>query len=232
MDNELSFHSFSNWLYKTTELHENSIYRYVNAVKIISESKEISSFGDFFKIINPEELLELEKVYFSNPENERKNTDGNNMYSAAFHHYQNYIKELSNPSTSIDQNQFIESDELNFLIKNESFNELQKKYYLHLKNERKTSIIKKAKMKFMKEKSFLYCERCNFNKKNDEAYGEKIIEGHHLLPIENLNEENISKNTISNIMLLCPICHKTVHIFMSLNNLESMTREEIVNLNI
>ena len=90
------------------------------------------------------------------------------------------------------------------------FLEGKKSLRLHTVRERNPKVIKKAKEKFKEKHGSLYCEACNFDfVKTYGALGEDFIEGHHLKPVAQLQENEITK--IDDIALLCSNCHSMIH---------------------
>lgn len=219
---------FSKWLDQKTFLKQASIKKYSSALNLIASSKEVIQLGDLFSTFNVEVLKSFEESYFSNSENKRKNTDGKNMYSCAIHHYQRFISYLiddsQEPSTEIL------NSKINYIVNNKSYDESTKAYYLHVKKERKPQLIRNAKKNFKKQNGHLYCQKCNFNKKNEIKYGSDIIEGHHIIPVESLTDKNIKSNTINNILLLCPNCHKKIHTHMRIEKTKLDTKTKILDL--
>jgi putative restriction endonuclease len=89
------------------------------------------------------------------------------------------------------------------------FQEGSKKYAVHLVTERNKSVVNavKAASKWICD----ICEQNYFDK-----YGVEYIEAHHKVPASNFTGENIVR--ISDFSLLCPNCHKAVHIYMKTTN--------------
>ncbi|WP_322923602.1 HNH endonuclease [Paenibacillus campi] len=92
-----------------------------------------------------------------------------------------------------------------------SFPEGKQKLRLHIYRERNPNVIKAAKEKFKSNHDGrLFCEICEFD--YSEKYGELgegYIEGHHTVPISEL-EEN-SKTRAEDIVLVCANCHRMLH---------------------
>ncbi len=55
-----------------------------------------------------------------------------------------------------------------------------------------------------------FCDICNLN--FEEMYGEPYIEAHHKIPLKNCDHEYEVKP--EDLVLLCPNCHKAVHIYL------------------
>lgn len=222
--------TFRNWLTENTKLKEGTIVKYVNAIKQFEiEPTIIKQYGDIYNIRSIDSLIDIETLYLKNKENYRKNSDGNNMYTVAFHHYIDYIKFINEEDVVENILDNLNDDKLDVI---KIFDESSKKIYTHIRNERDQGIIKKAKLRMLKKHGYLFCEKCGFNEMNNEKYGNEIIEGHHMLPVSKLNKNNVKNNTIDNIILLCPMCHKKLHIFMKINNRHELSKTEIEEISI
>ena len=110
----------------------------------------------------------------------------------------------------INQNEKTEkiiSDNLDEFI----FQEGSVKYVTHLKRERNPNVVS-----YIKEHTAWTCDICNI--KYHDKYGVDYIEAHHKTPVsDNLDKYDIR---VSDLVLLCPNCHKAVHIYMKKENLE------------
>lgn len=101
-------------------------------------------------------------------------------------------------STPLDQNEM-------------QYQEGGRRYVTHLMAERSKAVVLAAKNSNSWE-----CEICKINFL--EKYGVNYIEAHHKTPIYTYSERHaISQNDLA---LLCPNCHKAVHIHMKKNDLE------------
>ena len=89
------------------------------------------------------------------------------------------------------------------------FDEGERRYVTHLMAERSKSVVST-----LKDTKSWVCEICNVDFK--EKYGIPYIEAHHKIPISTYNSKHIIKH--QDLALLCPNCHKAVHLFMKLHN--------------
>lgn len=78
-------------------------------------------------------------------------------------------------------------------------------YKTHLSRERNLLAVN-----FVKANRSSKCNICNLEFR--EKYGEHYIEAHHINPISNYNKEYTLD--VNDLVLLCPNCHKAVHIYM------------------
>lgn len=92
-----------------------------------------------------------------------------------------------------------------------AFPEGKKRLRQHVTRERNPKVIKIAKDKFKQENSGrLFCEICNFD--FYETYGEigeDFIEGHHIIPVSDLEEDQ--KTRVEDIAIVCSNCHRMLH---------------------
>lgn len=91
------------------------------------------------------------------------------------------------------------------------FIEGKKKLRQHIYRERNPKVIRLAKEKFKQENNGrLFCEICEFD--FYETYGEvgeDFIEGHHTIPVSELEEGQVTK--VENIAIVCSNCHRMLH---------------------
>lgn len=83
-------------------------------------------------------------------------------------------------------------------------------YKIHKKIERNRKIVESKKIEFLEQHGKLFCEICTFS--FEETYGTALnrssIECHHINPLA----ENGKKETrLSDLVLLCPNCHRVLH---------------------
>ena len=83
-------------------------------------------------------------------------------------------------------------------------------YKIHKKIERNKKIIECKKEEFIKQHGKLFCEICGFS--FEDIYGAALkrssIECHHINP---LAENGIKETRLSDLILLCPNCHRVLH---------------------
>lgn len=95
----------------------------------------------------------------------------------------------------------------------------------HLRRERSSEVIKLAKHNFQKEHDGkLFCEVCGFDFEHIYgAIGKGFIEGHHLIPVSDMQESDQTKP--SDILMVCSNCHKMIH-----RKRPWLKREQLINL--
>lgn len=102
------------------------------------------------------------------------------------------------------------------------YQEGRRKYINHLISERNRTIISE-----IKEKNDWICDICNIN--FSRKYDKNYIEAHHKIPLHTYSKQHIV--TEKDYALLCPNCHKAVHLYMAEENLSyEDTKEKIKNI--
>jgi putative restriction endonuclease len=91
------------------------------------------------------------------------------------------------------------------------FHEGERKYVTHLMAERSKGVVRALKS----VESWL-CDICGEDFRV--RYGVKYIEAHHKVPISTYSASYVV--SLSDLALLCPNCHKAVHIYMKKNDYE------------
>ncbi|HTB64544.1 MAG TPA: HNH endonuclease [Opitutales bacterium] len=90
------------------------------------------------------------------------------------------------------------------------FAEGKKKYKMHRKLERDSSIGKKAKELRLAKDQCLRCDVCNFSFIEQYGkHGEGYIEAHHTVPVSKLRGKK--KTKVADIALVCSNCHSVIH---------------------
>lgn len=114
---------------------------------------------------------------------------------------------MSNNKNGVDESKSksIKKEEVS-----KSYEKGKMKLETHIKRERNQKVMKEAKALFIKNNGRLYCELCGFD--FEKVYGElgrDFIEGHHINPVSQMKEGDVSK--VEDIKMLCSNCHKIVH---------------------
>lgn len=92
----------------------------------------------------------------------------------------------------------------------EGFKEGKKKLRIHVCRERNYKVIKEAKARYKERYGKLICQICKFDFEGKYGdIGKDFIEGHHMVPISQLNEGD--KTKVNDIILVCSNCHKMLH---------------------
>ncbi len=93
----------------------------------------------------------------------------------------------------------------------EYYQEGSRRYVTHLMAERNRDVVK-----LLKNTNSWICEICNSDFRD--RYGVEYIEAHHKTPISTCSSSHSIK--FDDLALLCPSCHKAVHIYMKNSDLE------------
>ena len=83
-----------------------------------------------------------------------------------------------------------------------AYKEGKLKLETHIKRERNPKVVKEAKRLFLNKNKRLYCELCGFDFEKVYGHlGKNFIEGHHIKPISEMNEEDVTN--VEDIKMLC-----------------------------
>lgn len=97
-----------------------------------------------------------------------------------------------------------------------------KRYITHIIAERNKNVISEVK-----EKNDWICDVCDIEYLK--KYNKKYIEAHHKVPLHTFQEQHII--TSKDFVLLCPNCHKAVHLYLREENLSyDQAKTKIKNL--
>lgn len=99
------------------------------------------------------------------------------------------------------------------------FQEGERKYVTHLMAERNKGVVKA-----LKSIETWACDICGGDFLD--RYGVKYIEAHHKVPISTYSASHVV--SLSDLALLCPNCHKAVHIYMKKDGYEYTEIKEIL----
>ena len=104
---------------------------------------------------------------------------------------------------------FIPTDkEIDFTEDDLSFPEGKISLKKHVCRERNYKLVFLAKKSFKdKNNGELFCEICKFN--FFDIYGEEFIEAHHIKPVCELKDNEITK--IEDLVMVCSNCHRMLH---------------------
>ena len=83
-----------------------------------------------------------------------------------------------------------------------------KKLALHYRRERDAKLSRDAKAAFAKANGGkLFCQACGIEP--HKVYGVQVIEAHHRIPLSKFEEGRVTE--VSDLIMLCPSCHRAVH---------------------
>ncbi len=81
---------------------------------------------------------------------------------------------------------------------------------VHQIRERDQKLKEEFMLNFLKKHKKLFCELCGLDpKKIYNELGETLLEVHHIVPLNKLSKEVLTK--ISDLLLVCPNCHRAIH---------------------
>lgn len=204
---------FKNWMDYTTELSEYSKGRYLGAPVIVDSwlaewgyaYPSIYSINDI-DIINEIKAIDLFRV---------KNRSGGNMYSAALNHYKSYLIYKSELVEAVEDIEFMNSVETNLTIINREnidiIDSIEEVPQQTMNNNLAFKRNPKKPAEVIIDANFTCEVDANHNSFISKKTGENYCEGHHLIPMGQQINFNISLDVHANIVSLCPNCHRTLH---------------------
>ena len=98
-----------------------------------------------------------------------------------------------------------------------------KKWVIHLRRERKPSIVRAKKKRVLKETGKLMCEVCDFDfEEKYHALGKYFCETHHRKPIGTAQYEVETK--LEDLAIICSNCHRIIHKTKPMMTIEQFRR--------
>lgn len=176
---------------------ERSVGHYITGLNTINAILLKSNFpiNDIFSVKSIEELNSIKEFLQRNEEFRSKDAIGHNMYSVAFKHFFRFANE----------------DERFF---SHSIQQMDIPIVTPKQTERATHLWERnqiIKSQALRAANYI-CEydhsHLTFTAK---ATNKPYMEGHHLIPIKFQPEFKTSIDVYSNVVCLCPICHRLLH---------------------
>lgn len=184
------------------KLSDSSIAHYCEAIKKISSIlRSYNKISDsLYEITDLNELDKIREFLDNNREFLELNTRGHNMYSCGFKKYYEFASANSFDKIGKEISSF---DNLSNEIK------VPPRLVETIVNRRnRSSIVKKHVI----SAAHFHCEISNEHATfTAQATNEQYMEGHHLIALSHQNEFEISLDIYSNVMCLCPVCHRLLH---------------------
>ena len=183
-------------------LSESSIAHYCDAIrKISSILRSFNKVNDsLYEISELKDLDEIRAFLDNNSEFKELDDRGHRMYSCGFKKYYEFataaaFENIGNEISSFDY----VSNEID--VPPRLVNSIVSRF-------RRSSIVKKQ---VIKAAHF----QCEINKNHvtfiAESTKQQYMEGHHLIALEHQDEFDKNLDVYSNVMCLCPICHRLLH---------------------
>ncbi|HAR79879.1 MAG TPA: hypothetical protein DCR21_03520 [Succinivibrionaceae bacterium] len=184
------------------KLSESSIKHYCEAIKKISQILRSSNKvqDSLYEITDLNELDDIRQFLDKNQEYQELDERGHRMYSCGFKKYYEFatasgfekiginISDFDNITDEVDNSPVLITDTVS-----------------HYK---RSTILKNQ---VMLSSHYL----CEINKKHTtftaKASNKQYMEGHHIIPIKYQKEFKANLDVYSNIICLCPICHRLLH---------------------
>jgi len=216
--NQMKKERFLKWLKDRGTISSYSINRYALAIDTISA--ELNKYGvenvNIYELEEPLVLERIIKVLKSDREFNKKNTNGNRMYSASLNHYKSFLEEMKQKEYLgeflIEELIFeeylkdIPSDNIMVLDKPKA-----KPNHKSLNNQRIWIRNPKIATESLVQANYL-CEFDNYHKHFISKFNQRnYVEAHHLIPMSRQNHFDYSLDVHANIVSVCLVCHKKIH---------------------
>lgn len=223
--------AFIEWLQNYSDLSEYSIGRYANAIDKLSS--ELGNYG--LESIN---LFELTQTTFidtllNNAKFQKKNNEGNRMYSAALKNFKNYIVDYHDIDPEVQAELLKEEMEFEKYLKENhaDVNEINiedkpQNKPEHRKVNNKKIWIRNPKCASEAVASARYlCEFDNQHQHFTSKFSQNnYVEAHHLIPMSFQEQFDNSLDIHANTVSLCLVCHKKIHFGLFENKRELLDK--------
>lgn len=193
---------FSNYITKVCGRAKSTANHYVSSLNKVSSFMEVLGYNydSIYDIDSYEELMQLKDKLFRNKEFMALNKKGDRMYSSGLKKYIAFTEgKLLN-----DRDEFLSLLDKPCPIKPTIFNS-------EIESERRDRIIVNQVLIASNYK----CDIDNTHKSFiSKITHQEYMEAHHLIPLNMQNEVATSLDVYSNLICLCPNCHKLLHFGM------------------
>lgn len=183
-------------------LTESSVNHYCDAIKKISSILRSNNMviDSLYEVSDLNELDKIRNFLDNNIEFKALNTRGHHMYSSGFKKYYEFASAVSFDKIGNEIKSF---DNLSNEIK------IPPRLVGRVVNQRIRSSI-------VKNQVILAANyHCEINKAHStftaQTTNKQYMEGHHLIALSHQDEFENSLDIYSNVMCLCPICHRLLH---------------------
>lgn len=192
---------FLQWLKLNTSLSENSVTKYVGAVRTIGRflSDELDRKINIFEISNEDDFNEIMSLIENSKKTLNRYNTGNGMYSNGMKRYKEFLQ------ISTRSNQYVYYEE-----------ELLEEDVQYIEGARKLiSVNAYERDKSARNKCLEYhgvdCKICGFT--SEKIYGKEFrdkIHVHHIKPLNEIDKQ-YKVDPINDLIPVCPNCHMILH---------------------
>jgi 5-methylcytosine-specific restriction protein A len=188
---------FKRYLNQALHLSGRSVDHYISAIRTLGTLLNQEFSGCLFNVASLSEADRLISLLKSNPYYVKKNFTGNNMYSAALNHFRQFL-ELSSVASKDTDIACMDSPKPKPAF---SF-ETQSSGWA------RSPILKEQVIK-------VASYNCEVDSAHDtfisKISGFPYMEAHHIIPIRFQGQFDCSLDVYSNILCVCPNCHRLLH---------------------
>ncbi|GAA0070945.1 hypothetical protein UT300003_24690 [Clostridium sardiniense] len=196
---------FKRWMLEHSNRSKNTIDKYAGAIVTISKelTKHSNTLIDIYSINDSMSIDNIKQIYLEIDVLREKDERGNRMYTSALEWYKKYLNEV----------EFINS------IVKEQTSGYSVNHTKKLKGKFK---IKDGTKYWNRDRSIvdrvidIKNNECEYDNRHryfiSKATNKNYVEGHHLIPMQFQDEFEYSLDVESNIVSVCLVCHKIIHL--------------------
>ena len=202
---------YARYLVDVRHLSNSSVKHYLDALNNISKRLKEKNLveSDIYEIADLEQLTIVKSVLFADPDFIALDTRGRRMYSSGLNNYCRFA--AGEGFNKIRQEMMI----LDAPIAPEAARIVEQKVW-HRSGILRTQALELA--------GYV----CEFNPEHytfvAESTQKPYMEGHHAIPMYLQDEFKVSLDVYSNIICLCPICHRKIHFGMKDDRVEMASK--------
>ena len=194
---------YSRYLIEVRKTASSTVRHYINALNNIS--KYLKEKGivreNIYEIMDLNELAEVQRILFADPEFIEQNSRGNRMYSSGLKNY--YL--FASGEGFIDNRNVDTENPLRLMDIPITAGESSIVSYVEWS---RSSILREQ---VLSTAGYV----CEIDRNHQSFIAEKTnkayMEGHHAIPMKNQPQFENSLDIYANIICLCPVCHRRIH---------------------
>lgn len=203
---------YAKYLKDVRHLKDSSIKHYFDALNFISSYLKEKKLlhRNIYEVLELPQLYALKDILFRDEYFAAKNKKGNQMYSAGLN---NYIRFAEGEFIHQDKENPVDVKQMDLpaapVAPEDTIRDPASSYQITAKHWRRSSIIRDQALEFANFHCELHPDHQTFIA---ESTHHPYMEGHHLIPMAKQGEFTHSLDVYANIICLCPICHRRIHL--------------------
>lgn len=214
---------YAKYLTDIRGLKQSTAVHYLDALRTLSRllksrglvKRDIYEVGSFGQLQNLRDILSKDQEYIG------LNERGDSMYRAALNHFLrftqgDFINKMNLPVEKVDMPL---APPAQIDIDVPSLIEPPESYETTTKHWRRSPIIRDQALEFANFHCELHPDHQTFIA---ESTHHPYMEGHHLIPMAKQGEFDHSLDVYANIICLCPICHRRIHLGLKSDRIDML----------